>query len=224
MKKLESTLLNMLVVLTGVTVISVALLAWVNELTKEPIEQAKAQALSDAVGMVIPGFDNDPIKEKKVQKVNNVEYIVYPATKSGVSIGAAVEASALGFGGELKILVGFDVEGNIINYSLLSHSETPGLGSKADTWFKAGGKGDITGMNPGKSSLSVSKDGGEVDAITASTITSRAFLNAVNGAYAAFAGLEHTDAHTGKKKKKAESSDSKDIAADDQLNDQNRKE
>lgn len=187
----------MLLVLTGVTVVSVALLAWVNELTKEPIAQANAKALNDAVNMVIPGFDNDPIAEKKMQEVNGVEYAVYPATKGGEYIGAAVEASSMGFGGELKILVGFDAQGNILNYSLLSHAETPGLGSKADVWFKEGGKGDITGMNPGESPLAVSKDGGKVDAITASTITSRAFLNAVNSAYAAFAGQEQTDSSTG---------------------------
>ena len=202
MKKLESSLKNMLRVLTGVTVVSVALLAWVNELTKEPIAQANAKALSDAVSLVVPDFDNNPIAEKKIQEVNGVQYAVYPATKSGEYIGAAVEASAMGFGGDLKVLVGFDAEGNILNYSLLSHAETPGLGSKADTWFKKGNKGDITGMNPGKAVLTVSKDGGQVDAITASTITSRAFLSAVNAAYAAYAGQEHADGATGASSKK----------------------
>ena len=139
---------------------------------------------------------------KKIQEVNGVQYAVYPATKSGEYIGAAVEASAMGFGGDLKVLVGFDAEGNILNYSLLSHAETPGLGSKADTWFKKGNKGDITGMNPGKAALTVSKDGGQVDAITASTITSRAFLSAVNAAYAAYAGQEHADGATGASSKK----------------------
>ena len=171
----------MLLVLTGVTAISVALLAYVNELTKEPIAQANAKTLSDAVSAVVPGFDNDPIAEKKMQAVNGVDYAVYPATK----------------GGELKVLVGFDAEGNIIDYSLLSHVETPGLGSKAADWFKEGNKGSIKGMNPGKAPLSVSKDGGQVDAITASTITSRAFLNAVNAAYAAYAGQNESDATTG---------------------------
>ena len=204
MKKLESTLTNMLLVLTGVTVVSVALLAWVNELTKEPIAQANAKALSDAVNLVVPGFDNNPIAEKKMQEVDGVQYAVYPATKGGEYIGAAVEASAMGFGGELKVLVGFDAEGNVLNYSLLSHAETPGLGSKADVWFKDGGKGDITGMNPGQVPLAVSKDGGQVDAITASTITSRAFLNAVNAAYAAFAGQEMADGATGATQKNVE--------------------
>ena len=85
-----------------------------------------------------------------------------------------------------SVLVGFDTEGNIIDYSLLSHAETPGLGSKASNWFKKGAKGDITGKNPGTQSLTVSKDGGEIDAITASTITSRAFLQAVNNAWSAY--------------------------------------
>lgn len=197
MKKLESSLKNMLLVLTGVTVVSVALLAYVNQLTKGPIVRAEAQALSDAVRAVVPGFDNDPIAEKKVQEVDGVGYAVYPATKGGTYVGAAVEASAMGFGGELRILVGFDAQGNILDYSLLSHAETPGLGSKADVWFKKGGKGDITGMNPGEAPLVVDKDGGQVDAITASTITTRAFLAAVNAAYAAYAGQNTADGATG---------------------------
>ena len=103
----------MLLVLTGVTAISVALLAYVNELTKEPIAQANAKTLSDAVSAVVPGFDNDPIAEKKTQEVNGVQYAVYPATKEGKFIGAAVEATSMGFGGELKVLVGFDARARL---------------------------------------------------------------------------------------------------------------
>lgn len=213
MKKLASSLRNMVLVLTGVTVVSVALLAYVYELTKAPIAQAQAKALSDAVSTVIPGFDNDPIAEKKIQQVNGVSYVVYPATKGGEYIGAAVEASAMGFGGELKILVGFDAQGNVLDYSLLSHAETPGLGSKADTWFKKGGKGDIIGMNPGEAVLSVRKDGGRIDAITASTITSRAFLNAVNAAYAAFSGQEKADGTTGASQQTADMENDENTAA-----------
>ena len=117
-------------------------------------------------------------------------------------IGAAVEASSNAFGGTLTVLVGFDPEGNIIDYSLLKHAETPGLGSKAADWFKKGAKGDITGMNPGEKPLTVSKDGGQVDAITASTITSRAFLLAVNNAYAAYKN-QHVDGASGATAQKA---------------------
>ena len=190
MKKLESSLTNMLLVLTEVTMISVALLAYVNELTKGPIAEANAKALSEAVKAVVPGFDNDPIAEKRVQEMDGASFAIYPATKESQYIGAAVEAISMGFGGELKVLVGFDAQGNILDYSVLQHAETPGLGSKSVDWFKKSNAGDITGMNPGQGELTVSKDGGQVNAITASTITSRAFLAAVNKAYAAFAAAE----------------------------------
>ena len=157
-------------------------------MTKGPIAEANAKALSDAIALVVPGFDNNPAEAPETVDLNGATYKIYKATKGGEFIGAAVESSANGFGGALNVLVGFDKEGNIIDYSLLSHAETPGLGSKAADWFKKGAKGDITGKNPGKGALVVNKDGGDVDAITASTITTRAFLNAVNNAYAAYSG------------------------------------
>ena len=186
MKKLESSLKNMMLSLTGFSVVAGALLGWVNSVTAEPIAQANAKALSDAIAVVIPGFDNNPAESPETVDVDGVTYKVYKATRGGEFIGAAVESSANGFGGALTVLVGFDKDGNIIDYSLLSHAETPGLGSKAADWFKKGGKGDITGKNPGEQPLVVSKDGGQIDAITASTITTRAFLLAVNNAYAAY--------------------------------------
>ncbi len=187
MKKLESSFKNMVGVLTVVAVVAGLLLGYVNKLTAEPIAQANAKALSDAIALVVPGFDNEPAANPDTIEVDGVTYKIYKATKGDKFIGAAVESSANGFGGALTVLVGFDADGKIIDYSLLSHAETPGLGSKAADWFKKGGKGDITGKNPGDKPLTVSKDGGEIDAITASTITSRAFLNAVNAAYAAYA-------------------------------------
>lgn len=177
----------MVIVLTVVAVVAGLLLGYVNKLTAEPIAQANAKALSDAIALVVPGFDNEPAANPDTIEVAGVTYKIYKATKGDKFIGAAVESSANGFGGALTVLVGFDADGKIIDYSLLSHAETPGLGSKAADWFKKGGKGDITGKNPGDKPLTVSKDGGEIDAITASTITSRAFLNAVNAAYAAYA-------------------------------------
>ena len=204
MKKLESSLKNMVIVLTAITVIATGLLAYVNQLTAGPIAEANAKALSDAIAVVVPGFDNNPAEAPETIELDGATYKIYKATKGGEFIGAAVEASSMAFGGELKVLVGFDAEGNIIDYSLLSHVETPGLGSKAADWFKEGNKGSIKGMNPGKAPLSVSKDGGQVDAITASTITSRAFLNAVNAAYAAYAGQNESDATTGATQKVVE--------------------
>ncbi|MDR2858793.1 MAG: RnfABCDGE type electron transport complex subunit G [Mediterranea sp.] len=199
MKKLESSLKNMLLVLTGITVISVGLLAYVNELTKDIIVEANKKALNEALKSVVPEFTNNPVGEcdtlfSEKDGKKTVDFIVYPAKNGDQLVGVAIESVSLGFGGELKVLVGFDAEGNIYDYSLLSHSETPGLGSKAADWFKEGNKGSIKGLNPGKKPLTVSKDGGEIDAITASTVTSRAFLSAVNKAYAAYKG--NTDGTT----------------------------
>ncbi|MDL2306124.1 RnfABCDGE type electron transport complex subunit G [Bacteroides sp. OttesenSCG-928-D19] len=196
MKKLESSLKNMVLVLTSVTVIAVGLLAYVNQLTKEPIEQANLKTLNDALGKVLPGFDNNPVLEADTlynkEDAKKIDFIVYPAQKDGKTVGTAVQATSMGFGGEMKVLVGFDTDGKIYDYSLLAHAETPGLGSKADVWFKSGNKGDITGANPGATPLVVKNDGGQVDAITASTITTRAFLQAVNAAYNAYKGNADT--------------------------------
>lgn len=148
MKKLESSLKNMILSLTGFSIVAGGLLGWVNAATAEPIAQANAKALSDAIAVVIQGFDNNPAEEAETVEVEGTTYKIYPATQGGKPIGAAVEASANGFGGTLTVLVGFDTEGNIIDYSLLSHAETPGLGSKASDWFKKGAKGDITGKTP----------------------------------------------------------------------------
>lgn len=186
----------MALALTGFSVVAGAILGWVNEVTAEPIAQANAKTLSDAIAVVVPGFDNNPAEAPETIDVDGVSYKIYKATKGGEFIGAAVESVSMGFGGELKVLVGFDVEGNIIDYSLLSHAETPGLGSKAADWFKKGAKGDITGKNPGEAPLVVSKDGGQIDAITASTITTRAFLAAVNSAYGAYKN-QHVDGASG---------------------------
>nr|WP_239465364.1 RnfABCDGE type electron transport complex subunit G [Bacteroides mediterraneensis] len=186
----------MALALTGFSVVAGALLGWVNSVTAEPIAQANAKTLSDAIAVVVPGFDNNPAEAADTVEVNGAQYIIYKATKGGQPVGAAVQSASNGFGGPLTVLVGFDNDGNIIDYSLLSHSETPGLGSKAAEWFKKGAKGDITGKNPGQEPLTVSKDGGKIDAITASTITSRAFLLAVNNAYAAYKN-QHVDSASG---------------------------
>ena len=201
MKKLESTLTNMVLVLTGVAVIMGGILAFVNHLTEGPINEQKAKALADGIKTVMC-VDNLTVNrtdtvQTKGPKGKDVTYIIYNANDAqGKALGAAVETIANGFGGELKLLVGFDPEGKILGYTLLEHAETPGLGAKADKWFQKGEKGDIIGMSPAEP-LTVSKDGGQVDAITASTITSRAFLYAVNSAYDAYKAIPAADGETG---------------------------
>lgn len=115
--------------------------------------------------------------------------------------GTAVQSTdPNGFGGNLKVLVGFNADGDILGYTVLEHAETPGLGAKAGEWFQKGQPGCIIGKNPGKSNFTVSKDGGDIDAITASTITSRAFLRAVQQAYNTF--KNNTDGNTSATMKK----------------------
>ena len=186
---------------------------------------------------MLPEFTNNPVaesdtvfSEKDGKKI--VDFIIYPAKNGEQWVGSAVEATSMGFGGELKVLVGFDAEGKIYNYSLLAHAETPGLGSKADKWFGAydPAKGEqavsheqsaksILGMNPGDAPLAVTKDmNGQVDAITASTITSRAFLNAVNAAYQAYKGGTADTTSGASRKNEPATAPASEAAADDTNN------
>ena len=190
MNKLESSLTNMVLVLTGVAVIIGGILAFVNHITEGPISEQAKLALAEGIKCVMGGGDLTVVKTDTVRqndpKGKEMTYIIYQTQNAQKQdLGAAVESTTGGFGGNLKVLVGFDPQGNVLGYTLLEHAETPGLGAKADKWFQKGEKGDIIGKNPAEP-LTVSKDGGQVDAITASTITSRAFLLAVNNAYKAF--------------------------------------
>ena len=195
MKKLESTLLNMVVVLVSVAVITGGLLAWVNNVTEEPIRIQDQLALDNGIKSVM-GVNDLQVSESTplTKNIGDKEYnfVIHKANNAnGEFIGAAVESTTLGFGGDLKVLVGFDAEGKILGYTVLQHAETPGLGAKADKWFLEGGKGNIVGrVMETEKPLVVKNDGGDIDAITASTITTRAFLAAVNNAYAAYAGQD----------------------------------
>ena len=203
MKKLESTLLNMVVVLVAVAVITSGLLAWVNHVTEEPIRMQDELALANGIKEVMGTDQLTVTSDEEVKKEFDGKELVFvvhkTADKQGKFLGAAVESTTMGFGGELKVLVGFDADGKVLGYTILQASETPGLGAKADKWFQADGKGSIIGKTAAQP-LTVNKDGGDIDAITASTITSRAFLKAVNQAYQVYAGqdkAQDTDASSG---------------------------
>lgn len=205
MKKLESSITNMVIVLVGVALITGAILAYVNNITAGPIQEQAEKTLTDGIKKVMGGGDlkvtsNDTIR----QTINGKEatFIIHATQDAnGNSLGAAVESTTGGFGGDLKVLVGFNPDGNILGYTILQTAETPGLGAKAEAWFQKDGKGNIIGKNPSTDNLTVSKDGGSVNAITASTITSRAFLLAVNNAYNAYKNGK-ADAQSGASKVK----------------------
>ncbi|MBO5224844.1 MAG: RnfABCDGE type electron transport complex subunit G [Parabacteroides sp.] len=183
--------------LTIICVVAGAILAGVNMMTMEPIAASKAATLEKAIQDVTPAFDNKPTEEAYMAVTGDGDSLkIYPAKKDGKFVGAAVESNTMkGFSGEIKVIVGFDVEGKLLNYAVLQHAETPGLGAKMQEWFRMEGKNqNVLGRSLANGELKVTKDGGDVDAITAATISSRAFLNAVNRAYSAFAG---TDTVTG---------------------------
>ena len=195
MSKGESTLFKMVLVLLVITAVSGAGLGYVYKLTKEPIALAQLQKQQDAIKEVVPEFDNNPADESyELTSAEGFTLNVFPAKKDGELIAVAIETmSSAGFSGDIKIMVGMKPDGTIINYIVLDHKETPGLGTKMDDWFKDDrGNRNILGKNPGKNKLIVTKDGGEVDAITAATISSRAFLQAIEIAYTSY--TKNTDA------------------------------
>ncbi|RZT93423.1 electron transport complex protein RnfG [Ancylomarina subtilis] len=187
--KKESTFTNMVLVLFIITLVASAALGGLYELTKEPIAAAKLAKKLKAIKEVVPAFDNNPSDEmSEVEMPGGDKLEFYPATKEGKLVGTAVKTyTTQGFAGYVWVMVGFLPDGTINNYSVLEHKETPGLGTKMGTWFKptdpAKQKSSIINKNPGTTKFTVSKDGGDIDAITAATISSRAFLDAVQKGY-----------------------------------------
>ena len=212
MGKLKSSYKNMLVSLLLICLLAAGLLAKVNDMTEAPIADAKALKLEEAIKNVVPAFDNNPVAESyKVATDSGDSLLVYPAKKGDDIVGFAVNSySNNGFSGNIQVMVGFDTQNTIVNYAVLSHAETPGLGSQMVDWFKpqvqefslieklfgfqvkqSEANSSIIGKNPETTKFEVTNDGGDIDAISASTITSRAFLEAVRRAYAAYTESEN---------------------------------
>ncbi len=183
MEKLESSFKNMLLSLVTICVVAATALAGIYLLTKDQIQKQQQEKQQQAILNVLPAG----VEIAAPETIDGM--VIYRATLNGEAAGAAVETSAMGFGGEQKIIVGFDKEGKIFNYEVLEHQETPGLGDHIVEWFKNADKPsqNIIGRQA-TGDFRVSKgDGGDIDAITAATISSRAFLKAINQAYNAYA-------------------------------------
>ena len=143
MAKLESSLKNMLLSLTLISLSASALLAGGYALTKDPIDKAAQNKKDKAIKEVLPqgNISLDKPVEIKLEGFADA-FIVYPAREGEKLVGCAIETyDNNGYGGKIKTMVGLDSQGNIINYSILETNETPGLGAKASEWFKT--KGDI---------------------------------------------------------------------------------
>lgn len=183
---MKSSLKNMLLSLTGITVIAGAILAAVNISTEKPIAEGAERARNEAIAAILPQFDH--LEQTIATDADGDSLTVYVATLEGTGSGVAVETfSNNGFGGHISIIAGFDNDGHLCGYRVLQHAETPGLGANMDKWFMADGTShNIIGTD---APLAVKADGGDVDAITGATITSRAFLQAINRARSAAANI-----------------------------------
>ncbi len=197
MAKMESTLKNMVLSLTLISMVMVAGLGFVYNLTKDTIATAEKQKEVLAVKKVLPSFDNNPIAEMK--EIDGLTF--YPAKKNGKFIGCAVKTfTNKAFSGRFDLMVGFLADGTIKTIEVLEQKETPGLGAKmTEPKFKD----QFNGKNPASFPLLVKKDGGKVDAISAATISSRAFCDGVQKAYDLY--MKHFVHSTSGKAAKADS-------------------
>jgi electron transport complex protein RnfG len=178
--KLESTLKNMILSLLLISASMSAALGYVYVLTKEPIEKAAKEKEINAIKEVMPKTQGEiKFTTKEVYGLTFYEVV----DSNNQPVGCAVKTfTTKGFSGKITLMVGLLPDGSINNISVLEQKETPGLGDKMKTKWKD----QFTGKNPGQFKMKVKKDGGEVDAITAATITSRAFCDAVQKAYNAY--------------------------------------
>jgi electron transport complex protein RnfG len=156
--------------LSAVCLICSAVVGGAYAVTKSPIEEAAKAKTTASIARVLPAFTAEP--ELGSLELNGANYTYYRVPGTGV----------------LSLMVGIADDGTIHNTAVLSHSETPGLGAKCTTDEKF--IAQFQGFDPAAKSLAVKKDGGDVDAITASTITSRAYTLAVANAVAVFNQLK----------------------------------
>lgn len=186
MAKKKDTFLNMTLSLMAITFVAGMSLGYVNELTVGPKAKAKLEKKVNALKLVLPEFDNSPVMDVQLVKSFGVKdsIEIYPAFDKNSFVGAAIIGTTeKGFSGLIKIMVGFEANGNIINIEVLEQKETPGLGTKIknDSFIE-----QFRGKNPETYTIKVKKDGGDIDALTGATITSRAFGEATQMAYEQF--------------------------------------
>ena len=188
MVKLKPSLQNMVLSLTLICLGAPAALGIAYDLTLKKIEETKNANKVEAIKQVVPEFTNNPAAEMFMLPTEEGDSLeVYPAKNGDKIIAYAVKSyTKKGFGGYIAFMIGFKTDGTIININVMEHKETPGLGSKMVPQGTADApefKDQFMGKNPAVFSLKVKKDGGQVDAITAATISSRAFCDGVSRAY-----------------------------------------
>ena len=185
----KSSFKNMTVCLFAICIVCSSLLAGVYALTKAPIDAA-AQAKNEAAILEVLPDAAAVIEEERTVDFEGATYAYNLAyDEKGNVVGCAINVSPVGFGGPIAIKVGFDINGVIWNTKVLSQAETPGLGAKC---VEPSFSGQFKGFDPAQKKLAVKKDGGDVDAITASTITSRAYADGLALAAKVFQAIGQT--------------------------------
>jgi electron transport complex protein RnfG len=173
-------ILRLCAVLTLIGAVCAAVMAFVDQKTKDPIEKSLAAEKMDAMKVVMPSSDNDLAKDAITIKDadREMEMTIYPGKKDGVPVGAAfVVVAPSGYAGSIEILVGVDTACVVTGIEILRHAETPGLGSKIAT---PGFKGQYIGKSvKDPANWSVMKDGGPFKQITGATISSRGVCEGV---------------------------------------------
>jgi len=183
MSKKESTFLNMTITLFAITIIAGVSLGFINDITEQPIKDAKIAKKTNALKLVLPDFNNKIVESVKLvnHELAKDSIEIYPGFQDEKHVGTAIIGSSeKGYSGLVKIMVGFEPNGNIKNIMVLEQKETPGLGTKMkdDKFLR-----QFRGKNPAEYDVKPTKDGGDVDALTGATITTRAFGEATQMAY-----------------------------------------
>ncbi len=185
----QSSFRNMTICLFAICIVCSGLLAGVYALTKAPIDAAAKAKNEAAIKEVLPE-SAVTIEEERTVDFEGASYAYNLAyDEQGNTVGCAINVAPVGFGGPIAIKVGFDVNGVICNTKVLSQAETPGLGAKC---VEPAFSDQFRGFNPAEKKLAVKKDGGDVDAITASTITSRAYADGLLLATKVFQAIGQT--------------------------------
>ena len=192
MSKKKSTFLNMFLALFVITLVAGLSLGYINDLTKGPKAKAKLARKVNALKKVLPQFDNNPVSDVQLvvsDKAKDSIEIYTALLNDQVNGTAVIGSSEKGFSGLIKIMVGFQPNGSIENIVVLEQKETPGLGTKMkDEKFIA----QFRDKDPSLFDLRTRKDGGDVDALTGATITTRAFGEATQLAYDVYKANNNT--------------------------------
>lgn len=183
MARKESTLPNMVLSLAAILFVFAVILALTHAFTKDIILRNHAAKVTASVRKVLPAFDNDPVAEKYHVASARGELTFYPGRTGGKLSGIAVETlTEKGYSGLIRMIVGFYPDGRIYRIEILEHMETPGLGNKIENGVSSFPE-QFREKNPASFRLKTRKDGGDIDAITAATISSRAYADALQFAY-----------------------------------------